>query len=100
MLALEDYLSGLYKIWTDVHDRLMKLAEANRQRADKIRRKSNISPGDNVLKMVGYNATKLEWPPGMKIHPIFNVALLKRYDGQCLLLNPILVDGKAEYKVE
>ena len=50
--------------------------------------------------MVGHNATKLELPPGIKVHPIFNVALLKRYHGQCLLPNPISVDGDAEYKVE
>ena len=50
--------------------------------------------------MVGHNAAKLELPPGMKVHPIFNVALLKRYHGQRLLPNPILVDGDAEYKVE
>ena len=50
--------------------------------------------------MVKHNATKLELPPGMKIHPVFNVALLKRYHRQSLLPNPILVDGDAEYKVE
>ena len=32
-----------------------------------------------VLQMVGCNAAKLELPPGMKVHPVFNVALLKRY---------------------
>ena len=53
-----------------------------------------------VLQMVGCNVAKLELPPGIKVHPIFNVALLKRYHGQCLLLNPILVDDDAEYKVE
>ena len=30
-----------------------------------------------VLQMIGYNAAKLELPPGMKVHPIFNVGLLK-----------------------
>ena len=53
-----------------------------------------------VLQMVGCNAVKLELPPGMKIHPIFNVTLLKRYHGQHLLPNPISIDGNAEYKVE
>ena len=50
--------------------------------------------------MVGRNAAKLELPPGMKVHPIFNVALLKRYHSQCLIPNPILVDDNAEYEVE
>ena len=53
-----------------------------------------------VLQMVGRNAAKLELPPGIKVHPVFNIALLKRYHRQRLLLNPILVDGDAEYEVE
>ena len=28
--AVEDYLSDLRKLWTEVHDQLMKQAEANR----------------------------------------------------------------------
>ena len=74
---------------------------------DKILRRSDISPGDNVLlstkhlklkdkpgklcpqyigpfkvlQMVRRNAAKLELPPGMKVNPIFNVVLLKRYHG-------------------
>ena len=50
--------------------------------------------------MVGRNAAKLELPLGMKVHPIFNVALLKRYHGEHLLPNPISVDSNAEYEVE
>ena len=49
--------------------------------------------------MVGRNAAKLELPPGIKVHPIFNIALLKRYHGQCLIPNPISVDDDAKYKV-
>ena len=49
--------------------------------------------------MVGRNAAKLELPPGMKVHPIFIVALLKRYHGQHLMPNPISVDDDAKYKV-
>ena len=50
--------------------------------------------------MVGCNAAKLELPPGMKVHPVFNIALLKRYHGQRLIPNPILVDDDAEHEVE
>ena len=50
--------------------------------------------------MVGRNAAKLELPPGMKVHPLFNVALLKRYYGQCLIPNMILVDDDAKYEVK
>ena len=53
-----------------------------------------------VLQMVGHNAAKLELPPWMKVHPVFNAALLKRYHSQRLLPNTILVDGNAEYEVE
>ena len=49
--------------------------------------------------MVGRNAAKLELPPRMKVHPVFNIALLKRYHSQCLIPNPISVDDNAEYKV-
>ena len=49
--------------------------------------------------MVGRNAAKLELLPGMKVHPVFNIALLKRYHGQCLMPNPISVDDNAEYEV-
>ena len=50
--------------------------------------------------MAGRNAAKLELPPGMKVHPVFNVALLKSYHSQCLIPNPISVDDDAEYEVE
>ena len=53
-----------------------------------------------VLKMVGRNAAKLELPLGMKVHPVFNVALLKKYHGQRLMTNPISVDNDAEYEVQ
>ena len=48
--------------------------------------------------MFGCNAAKLELPPGMKVHPVFNVALLKRYHRQRLLPNPISVDGDASVR--
>ena len=50
--------------------------------------------------MAGPNAVKLELPPKMNLYPVLNVALLKRYHGQYLLLNLILVDHNAEYEVE
>ena len=53
-----------------------------------------------VLQMTGCNAAKLELPLAMKVHPIFYVALLKRYQRQCLLPNPILLDDNAQYEVE
>ena len=48
-----------------------------------------------VLQMVGRNAAKLELLPGMKVRPVFNVALLKRYHSQPLIPNLISVDYDA-----
>ena len=88
--------------------------------------KSDIGPGDNVLlstkhlklkdkpgklrpqyigpfkvlQMIGCNAAKIELEPGIKVHPVFNMALLKKHHAQCLIPNPILVDKNSEYKVE
>ena len=53
-----------------------------------------------ILQMVGHNVAKLELPPGMEVHPVFNVALLKKYHSQRLLPYLISIDGDAEYEVE
>ena len=50
--------------------------------------------------MIRCNAANLELPPGLKVYPVFNVALLKRYHSQNLLPNLILVDDYADYEVE
>ena len=47
-----------------------------------------------------YKAAKLALPLGIKAHPVFNMTLLKRYYGQCLIPNPISVEDDAEYEVE
>ena len=36
----------------------------------------------------------------MRVHPVFNVSLLHKYQGTNKLLDPIIVDGEAEYEVE
>ena len=50
--------------------------------------------------MIGCNAVKLELPPRMKVHPIFNMALLKKHHSQHSIPNQISVDDDAEYEVE
>ena len=50
--------------------------------------------------MIRHNAAKLELTLGMKVHLVFNMALLTRYHSQCLILNLILVEDDAEYEVE
>ena len=47
--AVEDYLSSLQKMWTDIHERLTKLAEADRQQADKMQQNSDIGLRDDVM---------------------------------------------------
>lgn len=53
-----------------------------------------------VLKAVGRNAFKLQLPPALKVHPVFNVALLKPYFGDHLVPAEVEIDGVREYEVE
>ena len=53
-----------------------------------------------VMQMIRQNAAKIELLPGIKVHPVFNVALLKKYHSQHLIPNPISVDNDAEYEIE
>ena len=53
-----------------------------------------------VLEMIGSNAAKLQLPDSMKIHPVFNVGLLKKYQGYLFRPEPMEIDGKLEYEVE
>ena len=50
--------------------------------------------------MVIHSVSNLKLPLAMKVHVLFNVALLKRYHGKYLLLNLTLADDDAEYEVE
>ena len=50
--------------------------------------------------MIGRNAAKLELSLVMKVHPVFNVALLKRYHRLYLLKNPIPIDDDAQHEVK
>ena len=99
---------------------------SDKQAADQVRRVSDIEVGDLVLlstryfllrsspgklkppfvrpfqvtKAVGANAFALELPTTMKVHPLFNVSLLCKLQGEYKPPGPIIVDGEAEYKVE
>ena len=82
----------------------MKQMEANQQQANKVRRLSDIRQRDNALlstkhlkleaklgklwpqcivpfkelQITGCKVAKLELPPAMKVHPVFNVAFLNK----------------------
>ena len=53
-----------------------------------------------VTKVLGANAFELELPTNMKVHPLFSVSLLHKFQGEYKSAGPIIVDGEAEYKVE
>ena len=36
----------------------------------------------------------------MEVHPVFNVGLLKKYQGELIRPDPVEVDGELEYEVE
>ena len=54
----------------------------------------------HVIQSVGANAFKLQLPESMKVHPVFNVSLLRKYHGEYSPPGPIIVEGEVEYKVE
>ena len=36
----------------------------------------------------------------IKVNPVFNVSLLNKFQGKCILPGPIIVDEEAEYELE
>ena len=53
-----------------------------------------------VLCTVGANAFELDLPMTMKVHPVFNISLLRLYYGVYSPPGPIIIEGEAEYEVE
>jgi hypothetical protein len=54
-----------------------------------------------VLKRVGKVAYRLELPPSLKIHNVFHVSVLRRYNGSKLAPpDPISVEEQEEFEVE
>ncbi|QRW23764.1 Transposon Tf2-7 polyprotein [Rhizoctonia solani] len=59
-----------------------------------------------VLEKIGRNSYKLDLPKSMKVHPVFNIALLHKkpvdeYDRDPVPLPPVVTaDGEEEYTVE
>ena len=53
-----------------------------------------------VLQKVGRNACKLQMPAAMKVHPVFNVALLRKYHGTRVVPAALEVDDQQRYEIE
>ena len=53
-----------------------------------------------VVRAVGRNAFKLDLPVALRVHPVFNVSLLRRYTGDRMLPAPVAIDDKIEYVVD
>ena len=55
-----------------------------------------------ILETVGANAMKLALPPALaSLHPVFNIALVKRYVGMVIPApDPVELDAGPEYEVQ
>ena len=53
-----------------------------------------------VVRAVGRNAFKLDLPVALRVHPVFNVLLLRRYTGDRMLPAPVAIDDETEYVVD
>ena len=53
-----------------------------------------------VTKAVRANAFELELPTTMKVHPVFNVSLLHKFQGDYRPPRPIIIDVEAQYEVK
>lgn len=124
--AATEYVDQLQAIWRKVQEKLAAQSAKDAKRADKARRQAKIEVGDfvllnaknlrlkakpgklrplyvgpyQVLRAIGRNAFKLKLPEALKVHNVFNVALLKPYLGDRLIPADVEVEGDREYEVE
>ena len=114
-----DFSEGLINLWKMTKLRMEELHQKEKRVADRSRRESGISVGQlvmlstrnlqlkgesgklkprfigpfKVIELVGSNACRLDLPPTMRVHPVFNVQLLKIYSGSLQRPAPIEVEG-------
>ena len=53
-----------------------------------------------VIQVVGHNVIKMDLPVPLRVHPVFNVLLLRQYMGYKMLPAPLAPDDKTENIVE
>jgi hypothetical protein len=130
-VKVDKWASRFNKVWTNVRKNLELAQGRQKHYADKKRREaSSYNVGDLVLlngknitttipskkldykylgpfeieEILGPNVMKLKLPKTMRIHPVFHVSLLKRFQEDPERENnepgPIIVEGQEEYEVE
>ena len=124
--AVGNFLDQITSLWRTVKAKLIGQSQRDKTAADQVRRSAKISEGDlvllstrhlqlkaisgkmkprfvgpvRVLRAVGANAFELDLPMTMKVHPVFNISLLRLYHGDYSPPGPIIVEGEAEYEVD
>ena len=124
--AVVNFLDWITSLWHNVKAKLMGQSQSNKTAANHARHSSRISEGDfillstchlqlkattgkmkpyfvgpfRILRAVSKNAFELDLPMTMKVHPVFNISLLRLYHGVYSPPCPIIVEGKAEYEVD
>ena len=53
-----------------------------------------------VVRAIGRNVFKLDLPVALRVHPVFNVSLLRRYTGDRMLPAPVAIHDETEYVVD
>ena len=124
--AVGNFLDRITSMWRTVKAKLIGQSQRDKTAADHARRSAKIKEGDFVLLSTRYlqlkaisgkmkprfvgpfcvlcavdaNAFELDLPATMRVHPVFNVSLLRLYHGVYSPPGPIIVEGEVEYEVD
>ena len=124
--ATEDFLRDIKKLWSTIYQRETHQAIKGKTRADKAWWQPTIQDKDLVMLIiyrlvlkaarrklkprfkgpfwveaqVGANTFKLTPAATMWVHPVFNISLLRPYQGYYTPPGPIEVEAEAEYEVD
>src|SRR5581483_4313191 len=131
--AADDFMESWHGTLRQARDMLIAAQERQKEYADKKRREEEFEKGDKVLlstrnitsqvdklrptpklsprfirpykiiKKLSLLVYKLELPHTLRIHPVFHVSLLKKYEEPLVTIIPpptIVIDNEEEYEVE